>query len=55
MFNDSNFIIESLGDYINEVIRLKVRNGEQEYFQWFRGHADKSWICYPRYYSCTRQ
>jgi len=48
MFYNSDVIINSLGDFINEIIRLKVRVGNQEYFQWYRGHADKSWDLIPK-------
>lgn len=41
--------INNLGDYINEIIRLKV-SGEynNEYFRWYRGHADISWELIPK-------
>lgn len=48
MFYDSEIIIKSLGDFINEIIRLKIKVDNQEYFQWYRGHADKSWELIPK-------
>jgi hypothetical protein len=48
MFYDSDVKIESLGDFINEIVQLKVRIDRQEYFQWYRGHANKSWELIPK-------
>lgn len=48
MFYDSEIKIESLGDFIKEIIRLKIGVENQEYFQWYRGHADKSWELVPK-------
>jgi len=48
MFYDSEVKIDSLGDFINETIRQKTRVENQEYFQWYRGHADKSWELIPK-------
>lgn len=48
MFYESDVIIENLGDYINEVIRLKFKVDDHEYFQWYRGHANKSWDLIPK-------
>jgi hypothetical protein len=48
MFYDSEVKIESLGEYIEEIIRLKVGAGDKEYFQWYRGHADISWELIPK-------
>ncbi len=48
MFYDSGIKIESLGDFINEVMQLKIRVDGQEYFQWYRGHANNSWELIPK-------
>jgi len=49
MFYDSEARIESIGDYIREIIRLRVKNEKGcEFFQWYRGHADKSWELLPK-------
>jgi len=49
MFYESEVKIESLGDYINEVLRLVVpEQGGRNFFQWYRGHADKEWCLIPK-------
>ena len=48
MFYDSDVEINSLGDFINEIINLKINIDGKEYFQWYRGHADRSWELIPK-------
>jgi FRG domain. len=48
MFDENKIKIENLGDFINEIVRLKINTTEQEYYPWYRGHADKSWDLIPK-------
>lgn len=49
MFFDSDVIIKNIGDYIKEIKRLRIiDNKEQEFFQWYRGHGDKTWGLLPK-------
>ena len=46
MFGRNKAIITCLGDYIQEIVRL--RQERKEIFQWYRGHADISWELVPK-------
>lgn len=51
MFYESEVRIESIGGYLEEIIRLrKHMSGDihGEFFQWYRGHAVKSWELKPK-------
>lgn len=49
MFYDSEVVIENIGDYIKEIMRLRnLDDSGGEFFQWYRGHADKSWDLVPK-------
>lgn len=46
MFYESQVTINCLGDYIEEM--AKLRSEGKGYFQWYRGHADISWELVPK-------
>ncbi len=48
MFYDSEVIVENLGDFVREIIRLKELHEGRECIQWYRGHADKAWQLIPK-------
>lgn len=49
MFFDSEVKITSIGDYIKEIIRLRQNvDTEKDFFQWYRGHANRSWELVPK-------
>lgn len=51
MFFDSEVKIKNIGDYINEIKRLRVFDSTStghEFFQWYRGHGDKAWKLLPK-------
>lgn len=51
MFYSSKAAINSLGDYdyINEIVKLNISNDySQNFFQWYRGHADIDWELMPK-------
>ncbi len=49
MYYFSQVQINSIGSYIEEVIRMKyICDSSKEYFQWYRGHADASWELLPK-------
>ena len=51
MFYESNANINNLGEYLEEIIHIKKRVSSHidgEFFQWYRGHADKSWDLIPK-------
>ena len=51
MFFESNARIDSLGDYINEILMLQeshVDGENEQYFHWYRGHSDKMWELIPK-------
>lgn len=46
MFYESQVTITCLGDYIDEIVKLKQENND--FLQWYRGHADISWELIPK-------
>ena len=49
MYYDSQVLVTSIGEYLNEIIRItQVENDKSIYFQWYRGHADKEWELVPK-------
>ncbi len=49
MFYKSQVSIESIGGYLEEVIRMTQTDQKGHmYFQWYRGHADKEWELIPK-------
>ena len=46
---DSQTVITSIGDYLNEIIRIMQHDKEgNTYFQWYRGHGNKEWELIPK-------
>lgn len=49
MFYDSEVEIKNIGDFIKEIKRLRINDSTgHEFFQWYRGHGDKTWELLPK-------
>jgi hypothetical protein len=48
MYYNSEAKIENLGDFINEVLKLKGAQANVAPYQWYRGHADREWELIPK-------
>ena len=49
MYYDSQVPVTSIGEYLNEIKRITQHDNQGgEYFQWYRGHADKEWELIPK-------
>ncbi|MCH5250689.1 MAG: FRG domain-containing protein [Lachnospiraceae bacterium] len=49
MYYDSQAPVTSIGEYLNEIIRITQHDNEgHPYLQWYRGHADKEWELIPK-------
>lgn len=49
MFYESQVPVKSIGEYLNEIIRITQHDNQgHTHFQWYRGHADKEWKLIPK-------